>query len=262
MNSPIYFLSALLITYSFGPEETFVVHISDASNIDIILDTISSDVSTLSIFQTTISIDDAKIRNINIDDITFRGGHLLQGYDLNLSRFINAAIIHLGILCPMRSIILPNSKLEGVIFINMNLINPILPSIQFPKTLDYIILENTAFDNPFRFRHPYDHCSLIITLHCSMIPGGDVGAYNYPLGVEVLTDYCQSLEISEFSWWDLLHNDNNETDPSLYVNGSAGWWGIESEEFKQKHVPHNIFCVRDMSIYSQTFLDELICRSI
>ena len=54
MNSPIYFLSALLITYSFGPEETFVVHISDASNIDIILDTISSDVSTLSIFQTTI----------------------------------------------------------------------------------------------------------------------------------------------------------------------------------------------------------------
>jgi hypothetical protein len=60
---------------------------------------------------------------------------------------------------------------------------------------------------------------------------------------------------SEYVCWDLMNTNDIEVGS---FKGWVGWWGTESIEIKENHVPHGTHCVLNMRIYSQTILNELL----
>jgi hypothetical protein len=242
------------VKYKTVSEETFIVTVYDSKDIDTILGAIPTDIISICIVQTTIPINNDVIKDMDVDKITIKGIHRLLEYRLDLSRFIKCITIHLGILCPVKDIILPEGSLTIVIFINMNLSNPNLPYIYFPSTLEYIHLENTIFVDPTRFRKHKDYCSLIVALHSSKIHGGNIDAKNPPDGVHLLNTLTMNTGYDEYASWDILANP-------VEINsfcGWIGWWGYEPIELKGKDIPEGIKCVSNMSIYSEKILGELI----
>jgi hypothetical protein len=258
MNNSYYYFGALILTYTTGLDDTKCIVIYNANDIDTVFDDIpSTDIKTLSIFQTTIDINDFRLRGRELNTILFIGNkfHNLMISLLDLRRFINTTMIHIGIICPIGTILLPEGgNLDILVFINMDLTDNTIPNVSLPSSLSYVVLENTDFNDPFRFRQPNHHCSLIVTLHLSTLIGCTINSLNPPYGVHVLNSLDNMNGKAEYSYNTITDPATDTEDPRDIFNGWIGWWGEEIGNVRNQKMN----AVPNMSSYSQQCLDEVL----